>query len=182
MDKSKDELRLQIFKARDALLPDEHQRMSKVIVERLKEEPLIAKAQVILSYQPFRSEVDISEFNDWAFSEGKTMAYPISLPSHQILPAVSLDGPLLPQGRYGIKAPDPQRSKILSAEEVDCLLIPCVGFSLEKYRLGMGGGFYDRFLPLCERAAKIGVAFSLQFVEEPFKDPWDTKLDRIITD
>lgn len=179
---SKDGIRQRIFSARDGLSQEEHQRRSAIIVEKLKAEPLIDKAQVILAYQPFRSEVDISAFNDWAFAQGKTLAFPISLPDRCLIPAVPANGPMLEQGKFGIKAPDMETSRILSPQEIDCLVIPCVGFSRDAYRLGMGGGFYDCFLPTCPQATKIGVAFSLQFVEEPFTDPWDMPLDRIITD
>lgn len=61
-------------------------------------------------------------------------------------------------GHYGIPVPDGT-----AAATPDALLIPCVGFSAEKFRLGYGGGFYDRTLAaMAERGAQplaIGIAF-----------------------
>jgi len=65
----------------------------------------------------------------------------------------------------------------------DCLLIPCVGFDARRFRLGYGGGYYDRTLaqtvpwPLC-----VGVAFDSARVETIEPQPHDIALDAVITD
>lgn len=82
------------------------------------------------------------------------------------LPAVSRPGvPLdfhrwtpdtpMREGRYGIPVPDGT-----AAVTPDALLIPCVGFSAEKFRLGYGGGFYDRTLAaLPGKPVAIGIGY-----------------------
>ena len=66
---------------------------------------------------------------------------------------------------------------------LDWLIMPCTGFDPRGYRLGMGGGFYDRALEHCEPRAplRIGVAFAAQQASfEP--DPWDQPFDWIVTE
>jgi 5-formyltetrahydrofolate cyclo-ligase len=62
---------------------------------------------------------------------------------------------VMTKGRYGIPVPDNA-----PAARPDALLIPCVGFSPEKFRLGYGGGFYDRTLAARpDRPVAIGIGF-----------------------
>jgi 5-formyltetrahydrofolate cyclo-ligase len=151
-------------------------------------DPEILCAGTIFSYQPFKSEVDIDAFNVWAQAEGKALAFPlcrdVSVGTGAGVMEAAIpegDGALRP-GRFGITAPAPERSRIIAPDEIDIVLVPCVGFDGRGVRLGMGGGFYDRYLPQCANALKIGVAFSFQKVTVPFGDPWDATLDRVITD
>jgi len=178
----KRELRDRLISARDALQEDEHERLSALIVERLKADQVVLSAQFILSYQPFRSEADISAFNAWARSTGKSVAFPLCLPGHRMVAAIPADEQAIIPGLFGISAPDPARSRIVEAEQLDVVVVPCVGFNDEGYRLGTGGGYYDRYLPGCMKAHKLGVAFAIQRMREPFNDPWDIRLDRVITE
>ena len=178
----KDELRRRILSTRDALSPDEYQQLSRIISQKLMSDPLIKGAQNILSYQPFRSEVDIATFHEWAHTEGKTIAFPVILPDRSMVAAVPNDSQAMLPRAFGIRSPDLHKSRIIEQDDLDCILIPCVAFSAEGYRLGMGGGFYDRYLNGCGKAVKLGVAFSLQKAEEPFQEAWDIPLDGIITE
>ena len=96
--------------------------------------------------------------------------------------AVPEDEQAVIPGPFGILVPDPARSRIIEAEQLDVVVVPCVGFNDERYRLGSGGGYYDRYLPGCMKAHKLGVAFSIQRIRGPFSDPWDIRLDRVITE
>jgi len=178
----KRELRDRLTNARDALPEEEHGCLSALVVEKLKADQVVRNAQFILSYQPFRSEVDISAFNAWACSTGKSVAFPLCLPGYRMVAAVPENEQAIISGLFGILAPDPTRSRIVEAEQLDVVVVPCVGFNDERYRLGSGGGYYDRYLPGCMKAHKLGVAFSIQRIRGPFSDPWDIRLDRVITE
>ena len=82
--------------------------------------------------------------------------------------------------KYGI--PEPIRSKIVYP---DILIVPIIGFDKHKFRLGYGGGFYDRYLNKLNKKKKflsIGIAFSFQKIKNIPIDKHDQKLDIIITE
>jgi 5-formyltetrahydrofolate cyclo-ligase len=178
----KKQLRTETLAKRAQLSPEEHRRLSAAIVAKLMADERIKAAQIILSYQTFGSEADITAFNEWALSQGITLAFPRCHDAGRMEAAVATHPAALRAGRYGIIEPSPEHSHMLTPEELEIILIPCVGFSATNIRLGMGGGFYDRYLPHCVRALKLGIAFSLQKIPEKFAEPWDTTLDGMVTE
>lgn len=86
-------------------------------------------------------------------------------------------GDAMLQDQYGIPLPA-QRSRLI---EPAALLIPCVAFSPQAYRLGYGGGFYDRSLPLLAQAKTIGIAY--QQAQQAFAaEAHDIPLQTILTE
>lgn len=67
-------------------------------------------------------------------------------------------------------------------EQIAAILVPGIGFSPDGHRLGRGAGFYDRFLRNHPEALRIGIAFEEQMTEKIPVDPWDEKVDVILTD
>jgi len=92
----------------------------------------------------------------------------------------SLEQPLQ-MGAFGI--PVPQHGESIIPQLV---LVPCVGFNPSGYRLGYGGGWFDRTLPallnLEQRPLFIGVAFECQASDEFVPEPHDIPLDGVITE
>ncbi|BEU87740.1 hypothetical protein TAMA11512_12040 [Selenomonas sp. TAMA-11512] len=76
----------------------------------------------------------------------------------------------------------PKINPITDPAMIDLMLISGVGFTESGDRLGMGGGYYDRFLPLATGAARIAVAFSCQLVEMIPIDATDQGVDVVITE
>ena len=66
-------------------------------------------------------------------------------------------------------------------EEICAVLVPGLAFSPEGERLGRGAGFYDRFLQRHPGALRIGVAFQEQIANSIPVDPWDERIDIILT-
>ena len=77
--------------------------------------------------------------------------------------------------------PTPQQ-KTLQEPDILAVLVPGVAFSTEGHRLGRGAGFYDRFLSKYPQALRIGIAFEEQIITGIPTDPWDEKVDIILTD
>ena len=89
---------------------------------------------------------------------------------------------LLEVGAYGILTVREERREILSPQELDCVIVPGVAFGMDGVRLGMGGGYYDTFLPKVERAARIAAAFQCQITEDIPRLPHDCGVDWIVTE
>ncbi|GLC91733.1 5-formyltetrahydrofolate cyclo-ligase [Cupriavidus sp. TA19] len=131
-------------------------------------------------YWPIQQEFD---------ARGAVAHWLAAVPGRQAaLPAVSRPGaPLdfhlwdpdtpMARGHYGIPIPDGTE-----AVTPDALLIPCVGFSPDKFRLGYGGGFYDRTLAaLAHRPVAIGIGYEACRIALPAQ-PHDVAMDWIVTE
>ncbi len=71
---------------------------------------------------------------------------------------------------------------VCNPDQIAAILVPGMGFSALGDRLGRGAGFYDRFLRNHPEALRIGIAFEEQMTEKIPLDPWDEKVDVILTD
>ncbi len=68
----------------------------------------------------------------------------------------------------------------VSFSEIDCILVPGLGFDRNYYRIGYGKGYYDRFLATAKDVWTIGVGFKEQFYEGSLAmDPWDIPLKEL---
>lgn len=96
-------------------------------------------------------------------------------------------GDALVANRFGIPEPTPGPDARLHASDLSLVLLPLLGFARDGQRLGMGGGFYDRSLAFRrDRPAPpprlVGVAYALQEASGWDADPWDVRLDAIVTE
>ena len=141
------------------------------------------KVDTIFSYRAIRGEVELSLFHQWAASAGKRLAFPLCLEDGTMVAALPDSADAWETGRYGIQTPIASRSRILDPSDLDLVLAPCAAFdAARKVRCGMGGGYYDRYLPQCKRAVTIAVAFEAQRIDDLWVDDWDISLDHIVTE
>ena len=87
--------------------------------------------------------------------------------------------------RFGI--PESKHPERLRAEKLDVILVPLMGVDHQGFRLGMGGGFYDTSLQARRMTRRhspwlLGVAFECQRVERLPSEPWDIRLDALLTE
>ena len=85
-------------------------------------------------------------------------------------------------GAYGIRTPALERAALIRPEALDLVLVPCTAFDAACRRVGMGKGYYDRYLPRCRNAVTLGVAFEAQRVPEAAADEQDRRLDGFVTE
>lgn len=170
------------MKARNALSPAEREAYSRAIAAAILKSAAYREARTLLLYAAVGGEVCLAALAEQAVRDGKTVSYPVCRPGH-LLDALS---PLTPEawveGKYHIPAPDPAHSRLILPEELDLVVAPCAAFDAACRRVGMGGGYYDRYLPRCVHAKKIAAAFSCQRVEEAAADSWDVPLDAVVTE
>ena len=128
-------------------------------------------------YWPMRGEPDLRPAYEALAAAGAQLALPVTARSDEPLCfAQWMPGDVLVKDGMGVSVP-------LNAQKIipGALLIPCVGFNAGRFRLGYGGGFYDRTLALPSRPLAIGIAYSC--LEAQFdSDPHDVAMDQIITE
>lgn len=77
--------------------------------------------------------------------------------------------------------PAPKRSQApITPQELDLLIVPGVAFTTQGERLGYGGGYYDRYIPLCPQARLIACAFREQLVPQLPTGPHDCRIPGIV--
>lgn len=167
--------------ARKALPEDIRAGANAVLCTRIMQMECFHRAKTILLYAAFGGEADLAALAEEAARQGKTLAYPVCGENFSMTAAVPApDG--WEVGAYGIRTPILSRARCLTPEELDLILVPCTAFDAACHRVGMGKGYYDRYLPRCTRAEKLGVAFEAQRVEQAAVDGYDQKLDGFVTE
>lgn len=167
--------------ARRALSDTERTRSNAALCARIMALDCFKKAENILLYAAFGGEADLSALAVEAARQGKTLAYPVCGEGFSLTAAVpEPDG--WEVGTYGIRTPILSRSAVLPPDKLDLVLVPCTAFDAVCHRVGMGKGYYDRYLPRCTRAVKLGVAFEAQQVDAAAVDAYDEKLDGFVTE
>ena len=130
-------------------------------------------------YWPFQAEFDPRRLIDWLVATGSAVALPA---------VVDKKGPLeyrawrpgeeLVDGVWGI--PVPKAREIVLPQVV---LAPLVGFDRRSYRLGYGGGYFDRTLAaLSPRPLAIGVGFEIARIETIYPQAFDIPMDIVVTE
>lgn len=179
----KSEIRKRMIAMRNAIPREEIEEKSRVIQKQVTELEEIRLASTLMVFLSFGSEVLTDDLIRWCWGEGKRIVVPFCRLESRELTACRIDGfDELEPGHYGIRAPKEGLLRPVEGGEIEVILVPAVAFDRRGYRVGYGGGYYDRFLPAAPQAAKIGVAFSSQIIEEIPVDVHDLPVDVIVTE
>ncbi len=181
-DLTKTELRRSCIQQRLDLSPCDWQQKSDQLCQHLQRVPIFQQAQTILAYFSFKQEPDLSPL----YAIGtlpKTWGFPRCVERSLTWHVWSSAEFPLQQSAYGITEPHPD-TPTLEPDQVDLILVPCVACDHKGYRLGYGGGFYDRLLsaPIWHDKPTIGIVFQLAVLPELAIDPWDQALSYICTE
>lgn len=156
---------------------------SQAICRSLVSFPHFMQAKTVMGYLAMPGEPQLDEFLLYALDVGKTVCVPFMGPVFGVMEAVeitSLNG--LISGRLGVRMPDPSTKRIVSASCIDLVLTPGVAFDKNGRRLGMGAGYYDRFLASAPQACRVGIAWSLQLVDQVPHAEHDILMQWLVTE
>ena len=177
-------LRTQIRGKRDAMSDKERNSGSRRIVERLLHHPDVHRARTVLLYASYDSEVATDDLFKELMKRGKFVAYPkiTSVAGLMTLWRVKNLDALIPH-KMGIRAPDVTRAMPIEPITVDCVIYPGLAFTKGLWRLGQGGGYYDRLSKkIADNCARIGVCFESQIVDDLPHDDHDAQLHWVVTE
>ena len=169
-------LRREKIRAREELRPEERRDFSAAIVQRLTQLPEYQAAETVMLYRAVKGEVSLEGLS------GKRFIWPLCIGEGEMIALLPEDESAWQKGYCGIPEPIRQRSREIAPEAIDLVICPCTAFDAQCHRMGMGKGFYDRYLPLCRKARFVAVAFEVQKTELLPAGPWDVPMDAVVTE
>ena len=182
---NKEVTRKRLLKKLLALTYQEVKRRSKDVEKIISSLSIYKDAKTIMVYYPLKGEVDLLGMIEKVLGK-KEVCFPVINCKNTCLVPYSV-GDLKDsfiRGPHGVMQPDITKTKEVPIENIDLVLVPGIAFDRNKYRLGRGGGFYDRLIKrLHSRTRTIGVAFNFQILQDlPVCIPQDEKVDYVVTE
>jgi 5-formyltetrahydrofolate cyclo-ligase len=179
---AKQRLREELLAARLRLDPDERVSRSQAACDRLLALDAFRGARTVALYAAIGAEVDPARAVRAAAAAGKRLAWPRLRAGTRALEFAVCAPEDLVAGERGTRHP-PAESGALPLEQLDCVVVPGVGFDRAGRRLGRGGGYYDATLAaLPPGARRLALAFDLQLVDEVPGEPHDMAVEAVVTD
>lgn len=136
-------------------------------------------AETIMIYRATRGELSLKELEKQA--KGKKFVFPLCTSKTEMI-ALFPEKDAWQKGFCGIEEPILEQSEVISPEEIDMVICPCTVFDAKGGRVGMGAGFYDRYLPGCVNSHIVAVAFEDQKTPEVPVSSWDVLMDMVFTE
>lgn len=156
---------------------DLYQRQNSII-ERIELSKAFSKAKNVLTYYPLYDEFDLSSMIISNPDKNWFLPRPIGDGIMLLFQVGELHE--LKEIKNNLKVPV-ATNKVIKAEDLDLVIVPGLGFDKNNYRLGRGGGYYDRLLKkLKPKAKSMGVIFEELMHEELPKESHDIALDEIM--
>ncbi len=175
-------LRSAMLAWRAELREEERRAAADGLLETLRRERPIETPEVVSGFWPIKDEIDIRPLMIELFNQGCQLALPVVQGRGQpLLFRAWRPGDPLDAGVFGTLQPSARRETV----EPDALIVPLLACDEGGWRLGYGGGFYDRTLAglrARRTVTAVGVGFDAQLVPEVPHGPGDQRLDWLLTD
>jgi 5-formyltetrahydrofolate cyclo-ligase len=171
--------RQRLIALRQAIPTAERRRLSRRVARSLDEALGDVRGRVVSLYWPFRGEPDLRHWAETLAGRGGACALPVVIArgAPLVFRQWRKGDPLQP-GIWSIPVPSDGAAVV-----PDIVIAPVVGFDPAGYRLGYGGGFFDRTLAAFQhRPRVIGVGFAAQAIRTIFPQPHDVPMDQIVTE
>lgn len=172
---TKSEQREIFIRMRDGIDETVRKERDEIICRSVAQTAEYAKCEKLLCYYPVRGEINLLGLINRARAEGKVTALPVIRDGKMLF--CEFDGKSK-AGRFNI--PEPTGGIITPDGDTLCI-VPGLGYDGEKYRIGYGGGYYDRFLSDFD-GVSLGAFYSEFYVGRLPREEYDIPLDIIITE
>ena len=140
----KAELRKKILQEMKALSQEQKQAMDRALTERFLQHPFYQEAKTIATYLSFPHEFQTQELIEQALKDDKKVLIPKTYPKGR-MDFVVYDPQQLVKTSFGLLEPQGDL-EVVEPSQIDLIHVPGLAFTTEGYRIGYGGGYYDRYL------------------------------------
>lgn len=187
---SKQEVAVQKSRARDAAVGVRRsvaggldtRDVANIIANRFFDSIPLEPSDIISAFWPMRSEIDAREILKRAGAAGHTLALPVvERKAQPLIFRTWAPGQALVNGSFGEQIPDAAAPETTPS----VLVVPLLAFDRRGFRLGYGGGYYDRTLEALRRhgrAVAVGIAYAAQELPAVPIEPTDQRLDWVLTE
>jgi 5-formyltetrahydrofolate cyclo-ligase len=180
---SRRDLRRSLRQQRTQLSRAVQQAHARTVIRHLIASGTLLAGRTFAVYSAADGELDTAPIIDHLLATGRVVALPVvNRAGAMDFYRVTTTTPLL-MNRFGIPEPDPLTATYVPRLALDIVFAPLVAFDKLGHRLGMGGGYYDRFLmSRGHRPLLVGLAHALQEVGSLPRETWDVPMDAAVTE
>ena len=140
----KAELRKQVLQEMKAIPREQKQAIDQALTERLLQHPFYQETNTIATYLSFPHEFQTQGLIEQALKDGKKVLIPKTYPKGR-MDFVVYNPQQLVKTSFGLLEPQGDL-EVVDASQIDLIHVPGLAFTREGYRIGYGGGYYDRYL------------------------------------
>lgn len=173
-------LRRQLLAARQALDPGQRAAAAREVARQVAALPEFVQAKTVLLYLSTPQELDTAPILREALRRGKQVGAPRCEGEGQMRFYVYRPGALI-KGAFGIREPDPARCPPVEGLAESICLAPGLSYDRAGFRLGYGGGYYDRFFAGYP-GFRIGVCFAALLRQALPIEPTDCPVQLVVTE
>lgn len=168
------------LRAREQRIPEaERLESDRMLCERFLALPQVARAETLLLFAGMGAEVDTRPVLARLARRGKTVLLPRCLPGSEMEARRWVPGHLV-RHRYGMLEPDAGCARVEKAG-IDLILVPALCYDRQGFRMGRGGGFYDRYLADYS-GFTVGLCRDALLCEAVPRQAWDRRVDLVLTE
>ena len=176
--------RQSLINKRNTLSKEDVDELSSRIIANFLKSPESKKISTLGVYKAIKTEVKLDQLFKKRPQNYKNLTFPVVGTKHSMNLVMPNIGSEFKKNKYGVL--EPCNGKIIEFQKHDAIIVPAVGVDKNGYRLGYGGGYYDRFLAPSKKIKNkpkiFGLVFSFQLIDDAISENHDIKFDKVFTE
>ena len=158
-------------------------RFNPLNIEQLFKNKKLNNLKIISSFFSINTEIPTNDLNEYLINKNKTLSFPVVSSNSKILSFRKyIKNQNLIEGNYKIPEPPLENQELIP----ELIFVPCLAFDIKGYRLGYGGGYYDRtfayFKSINHKFISVGFAYEDQKAASVLSNQFDCKLNYVLTE
>ena len=179
----KKQQREKFISIRKAISKKNTYKFNPVNIDQLLKNKKLNNLKIISSFFSIKSEIPTNDLNKYLISKNKVLSFPVVNPNSNILSFRKFKkNQNLVKGIYKIPEPPLENEELIP----NLIFVPCLAFDIQGYRLGYGGGYYDRtfayYKSINHQFISVGFSYDDQKVNSVIRDQFDYRLNYVLTE